>query len=129
MTHGQDIKLIDCHRISSGSKREEFIPERSRSRYSQAREEGSGRDRWCDGAAEAKLERMPRIRPTSRPRPKRPAKCPKCGSANVRPVVYGLPSTEAMEAQARGELAVEFGGCVISGNDPRWFCTDCRHSW
>jgi hypothetical protein len=34
------------------------------------------------------------------------------------PVAYGLPSREGVEAAERGEVIL--GGCVVSGNEPRW---------
>jgi hypothetical protein len=56
--------------------------------------------------------------------------CPKCGSSQVVPVLYGLPSEEAMEAGGRGEIA--FGGCCLP-SDPsqmnRWACNGCHFRW
>jgi len=39
-------------------------------------------------------------------------KCPKCGSAKVRRILYGLPNEEVIEAGRRGE--VELGGLLHS---------------
>ena len=47
--------------------------------------------------------------------------CPKCGSSNVIPVVYGYPSPEGFAAAARGEI--KLGGCVVGDYD--WSCGDC----
>lgn len=58
----------------------------------------------------------------------KPKVCPRCKSAKVVPIVYGYPvDPEAIRQAERGELV--FGGCVLSGRDPRWACIDCRHEW
>jgi hypothetical protein len=49
--------------------------------------------------------------------------CPSCGSTEVVPIAYGLPGPELMERAERGEVAL--GGCLVSGNDPRWQCRSC----
>ncbi len=53
--------------------------------------------------------------------------CPKCGSRRTRPIVYGYPSWELFQAEERGEVTL--GGCVITGDDPMWYCPDCDHRW
>ena len=56
--------------------------------------------------------------------------CPRCGSQKVIPVLYGLPSQEAMEAGRRGELA--FGGCCLPprlSDMNRWCCRQCHFRW
>lgn len=56
----------------------------------------------------------------------RPEKCPLCGSAKVAPILYGLPNfTDELE-RALDEGKVALGGCVITGDDPRWKCLDCE---
>ena len=57
----------------------------------------------------------------------RPPECPQCGSAEVIPIVYGFPGHRMLEKAKRGQIAL--GGCVISGDDPQWQCSSCRHSW
>lgn len=44
------------------------------------------------------------------------ALCPRCGSVDALPVVYGYPSAELEEAASRGEVAL--GGCrlVVPGD-------------
>ena len=49
--------------------------------------------------------------------------CPKCGSLDVVPILYGYPMPETMEAAERGEI--ELGGCCVSGDDPRKHCKAC----
>jgi hypothetical protein len=54
--------------------------------------------------------------------------CPECGSSeNVIPIIYGHPGPELREAAERAE--VWLGGCVMTGEDPLWYCNDCEHSW
>lgn len=54
-------------------------------------------------------------------------KCLQCGSDGVVPIAYGFPGREMWEAEERGELAL--GGCVITGDDPRWQCRRCWTRW
>ncbi len=54
--------------------------------------------------------------------------CGECGSRdNVVQIVYGHPSPELREAAELGEVFL--GGCVITGDDPLWYCNDCEHGW
>jgi transposase-like protein len=54
--------------------------------------------------------------------------CPRCHSSEqVVPIIYGYPSEELFEAADRGE--VKLGGCVVTGDDPQWFCKSCDYSW
>ena len=50
--------------------------------------------------------------------------CPKCG-AQALPILYGLPSPEAIEAQECGELSL--GGCVV--RDENMLCRTCGDRW
>jgi hypothetical protein len=56
---------------------------------------------------------------------KKPIECPKCGSSEIVPIVYGYPLPETEEKARRGEIAL--GGCRIIGNgsDPKWACRKC----
>lgn len=51
--------------------------------------------------------------------------CPECGSADVVPIVYGLPAPELFESAERG--GVVLGGCVVGfdGEDPTHACKAC----
>jgi len=53
--------------------------------------------------------------------------CPECGSHDVLPIVYGLPSPETEQRAMLGELVL--GGCVMFGNDPDMCCTSCSARW
>ena len=51
--------------------------------------------------------------------------CPRCGSSvAVIPMLYGLPTMEALKAAEDGLLAL--GGCDVSDRDPEWFCVTCK---
>lgn len=52
-------------------------------------------------------------------------KCPRCGWREEVPILKGLPTVDAWEAEKRGEL--EIGGC--EPGDERWACLSCRHRW
>jgi hypothetical protein len=60
---------------------------------------------------------------------KRNKACPKCGSLEVVPIMYGYPMPEAMEAAERGEI--ELGGCCVGERDPQKYCRACgeRFGW
>ena len=49
--------------------------------------------------------------------------CPKCGSRDVAPIVYGYPTEESMQRAHRGEI--ELGGCIVGGNEPECRCRNC----
>jgi hypothetical protein len=49
--------------------------------------------------------------------------CPKCGSLDVVPILYGYPMPEAMDAADKG--LIELGGCCVTGEDPRKHCNAC----
>jgi hypothetical protein len=54
-----------------------------------------------------------------------PVPCPNCGeSLKIIPIVYGYPTPETFEAEARGELVI--AGCMVSDANPRYACAACR---
>ncbi len=53
--------------------------------------------------------------------------CPRCGSQDVLPIVYGLPGPELTEESLAGKVAL--GGCVLSPEPPNHLCRNCRHRW
>ncbi|UCE28456.1 MAG: hypothetical protein JSW52_10515 [Candidatus Coatesbacteria bacterium] len=54
--------------------------------------------------------------------------CAECGSSeNVIPIIYGYPGPELREAAERGEVFL--GGCVMTGDDPLWYCKSCERRW
>ncbi len=59
----------------------------------------------------------------------KPEVCPKCGSQRVADILYGLPifSKELeRELDAGGTV---LGGCMVTGDDPSWYCVECGHRW
>lgn len=52
-------------------------------------------------------------------------KCPLCGSVRIARVLYGLPD-ESVELMEIDEGRIRLGGCVVTGDDPRWKCNDCN---
>jgi len=53
--------------------------------------------------------------------------CPKCGSKDVIPIVFGYPTVETGETAERCELAL--GGSCVGDNDPDCACRTCGHQW
>ncbi|HOC77510.1 MAG TPA: hypothetical protein PLO36_02945 [Methanofastidiosum sp.] len=52
-------------------------------------------------------------------------KCPKCGSDQTIPILYGLPISG--EAEKRGEVIL--GGCLLVNGSPIWHCKKCHNRW
>jgi hypothetical protein len=50
--------------------------------------------------------------------------CPQCQSKNVIPILYGMPSFEAWKKELKG--LIRLGGCELFGDDPQWYCKDCK---
>lgn len=53
--------------------------------------------------------------------------CPTCGSRDVIPIMYGLPTDEALQRARRGELTL--GGCIVDNQNPVWHCRKCGAAW
>lgn len=47
------------------------------------------------------------------------AKCTKCGSSHLQPIIYGLPDLDDPTDY------YVFGGCIVSPNSPKYRCIDC----
>ena len=54
-------------------------------------------------------------------------KCPKCGSNNTVPIVYGMPPYELFEKEEIHEVIL--GGCIVHDDSPSWHCKDCENYW
>ena len=52
-------------------------------------------------------------------------KCPHCGASEAAKIFYGMPEfSEELEAAIKnGEIFI--GGCLITGNDPKYKCRSC----
>lgn len=53
--------------------------------------------------------------------------CPRCGSGNVVPIIYGMPD-EALQKEAAQGL-IELGGCEVWPGMPDMFCRSCGYRW
>jgi len=42
-------------------------------------------------------------------------------------IVYGYPSPEAQKKAEQGKI--KLGGCVVTGDDPEWFCCECEEKF
>jgi hypothetical protein len=49
--------------------------------------------------------------------------CPRCGSSESVPIVYGYPSADLFEASERDEIRL--GGCVVGAESPELECVGC----
>jgi hypothetical protein len=49
--------------------------------------------------------------------------CPRCGSLDVVPILYGYPGPEMMDMANKREI--ELGGCCVTDRDPRKHCKAC----
>lgn len=52
--------------------------------------------------------------------------CPRCGSCNTVPIIYGY-APDLVEAWKAGK--VELGGCVIDVENPNWHCKTCGNDF
>jgi hypothetical protein len=48
--------------------------------------------------------------------------CPDCGARQAQQLVYGYPAGPLSAGQI-------LAGCIVTGNDPDWRCSDCGHQW
>ncbi len=55
--------------------------------------------------------------------------CPRCGGADVVPIIYGLPSERLLARLGSGELTAKLGGCCVGPRDPEFHCKACAHDW
>lgn len=55
--------------------------------------------------------------------------CPKCHSKNVAKIEYGYIRIDDDVEKLLKSGKIVLGGCVITGNDPKWQCNDCQQMW
>lgn len=53
--------------------------------------------------------------------------CPKCGSKNIIPILYGYPSYEAMKLEKEGKI--KLGGCIVDFFLNDKYCSNCGYEW
>ena len=56
---------------------------------------------------------------------RKPPKCPKCRSARIADILYGLPIFSPELEKELKDGKIELGGCCVTGDDPIWKCTEC----
>ena len=52
--------------------------------------------------------------------------CPNCGSRNVAWIQWGRPVWGEGFSERLNRKEITLGGCMVSENDERWQCNDCR---
>jgi hypothetical protein len=53
------------------------------------------------------------------------SRCSKCDSTKIATIIYGIPDySEELEKRLESGKIV-LGGCCVTGNDPKYECTDC----
>jgi hypothetical protein len=63
-----------------------------------------------------------------RPKYRKPKKCPKCKSTeDVILIQYGYPSKRMIEDRECGKIIL--GGCIVSPENPDWYCKKCDYKW
>ena len=71
-----------------------------------------------------------RHKPMHKPQPRmerqrKPRKCPACGHAPVAEILYGYPGFPLIDNEDLDSGRITLGGCVVTGDDPEWECTQC----
>jgi hypothetical protein len=56
-------------------------------------------------------------------------KCPKCGSANVAQIIYGLTTPSEELKKDIKEKRVTLGGCMVYDGAPEWRCNKCGNKY
>lgn len=66
------------------------------------------------------------MRPDRLSRMKRKPKiCSHCGSRRIANIRYGYPDFSDEERRLVDEGKIVLGGCVVTGDGPKWQCVDC----
>ena len=55
--------------------------------------------------------------------------CPRCGSTRQAQFVYGLVEQDPAFAAKLQAGIVRLGGSSLGGDEPEWFCWDCKNRW
>jgi hypothetical protein len=54
--------------------------------------------------------------------------CPVCHQSDeVIPIVYGLPGYELAQKSEQGRIRL--GGCMVTPDDPHWYCKRDDFEW
>jgi len=54
----------------------------------------------------------------------KPTRCLACGGTEFAVIVYGLVRGPAVREDVQSGKVV-LGGCMVTGNDPKWHCNTC----
>jgi hypothetical protein len=57
---------------------------------------------------------------------RKPRKCPACRSPNVADILYGLIALSPKLEKDLSAGRIILGGCCVTGDDPKWQCTECQ---
>lgn len=55
--------------------------------------------------------------------------CPRCGSTQTVPIVYGLPDPQRVPLEDVEAGKVILGGCLVSGKEGGRHCRRCGFEW
>jgi hypothetical protein len=58
-----------------------------------------------------------------------PGTCPRCGSANVARLVYGLSDLGLVSVEDIEAGRVILGDRTVNGDEPEWRCLGCGYEW
>jgi len=56
-------------------------------------------------------------------------KCPNCQSTNHAEILWGLPADMRAIEEELDKKEIVLGGCVVTGDDPKWECNECLTRW
>lgn len=52
--------------------------------------------------------------------------CPRCGSRNTAPILWGMPAFDEELAVKIAKNDIFLGGCCVGINDPTFHCYKCK---
>jgi len=56
-------------------------------------------------------------------------KCPNCQSTNHAEILWGLIADMKAIEEELDKKEIVLGGCVVTGDDPKWECNECLTRW
>jgi len=56
-------------------------------------------------------------------------KCPNCQSTNHAEILWGLVADIRAIEEELDKKEIVLGGCVVTGDDPKWECNECLTRW
>jgi len=55
--------------------------------------------------------------------------CPNCQSTNRAEIIFGLIADMGEIEELIKNKKIVLGGCIVTGNDPKWECNECLTRW